>query len=101
MNVDGASMDELCVAGEFPNKSKKTEKDGKEPEQEYIFRECKFTESQLKFMIGVSEKFFVFQFAKMFKFMCYHGIQYLISPFLMIPLIFVNEGFNFKMLYNI
>ena len=60
-----------------------------------------FTEKQLKFMIVVTEKFFQFKIFKMLKFMTYHGVMYLISPFLMVPLIFIYEGFNFKIISNL
>ena len=82
-------------------KSHKEHDDNKKPEPEYIFRNGKFTESQLKFMIGVSEKFFIFRFEKMLGFMLYHGVMYLISPFLMVPFIFVFERFNYKIIYNL
>ena len=95
MKLDRPSIDELI-------NEEDTEKDDKtQPEKEYIFRDCKISESSVKFMIGVSEKLFIFRFEKMLQFMLYHGIMYLISPFLMVPFIFVYERFNFKVIYNL
>ena len=68
---------------------------------DYFFRGIKFTEKQLKFIIGVSEKFFVFKLAPFLRFSMYHGVMYLISPFLMVPIIFTIEGFNPKIIGNL
>ena len=52
-------------------------------------------------MIGVSERLYTFSLGKMIQFMMYHGLMYVISPFFMIPLIFVYEKLNYKIIYNL